>query len=79
MTRGSVMNARIRIEAPQRGHTRGSTSYTRRISSAHRLRSARRLGSGGDPATGVAGPGSTVSSLAASRRRLALITLEYAP
>ncbi len=39
---GWVMKPTTRISPPQRGHTRGSTSYTRRINSAQRrLRAAR--------------------------------------
>src|ERR671918_557774 len=33
---GWVMKPTTRISPPQRGHRRGSTSYTRRINSAHR-------------------------------------------
>ena len=35
ITAGWVMNPTMRMLLPQRGHTRGSTSYTRRIISAH--------------------------------------------
>ena len=60
MARGSVMNATMRIIAPHRGHTRGSTSKRRQRSSAHRRRSSRRSGSagGGDHLAGrpVRGP-----------------------
>ena len=44
---GSVMKLTTRISPPQRGHTSGSTSYTRRIRLAHRrLRAARSGGVG---------------------------------
>ena len=47
MTAGCVMKLITRISPPQRGHTRGSTSYTRRISSAHRRRRAARYAPSG--------------------------------
>ena len=44
---GSVMKLTTRISAPQRGHTSGSTSYTRRIRFAQQsLRVARSGGVG---------------------------------
>jgi hypothetical protein len=46
-TVGSVMKLTTRISLPHRGHTSGSTSYTRRISFAQRRLSAARSGGGG--------------------------------
>jgi len=81
ITLGSVMNAMIRMVAPQRGQTRGSTSKIRRMSCAQRRRRARASASLG---TGTAGGDGTTSvpalpAAAVCRARRALATLEYAP
>ncbi len=76
MTRGSVMNAMIRMVPPQRGQVRGSTSKMRRINAAQRRRAALHSGSVGEPGTGPAGAAAVA---AASCWRRALSTLEWAP
>ena len=74
---GWVMKPTTRISPPQRGHTRGSTSYTRRIISAHRrLRAARSTPSGVVVAPSGASLGQEGSAGVAACLRLARAAFE---
>jgi hypothetical protein len=53
MGEGCVMKPITRVSRPQRGQTRGSTSYTRRINSAQRRRRAARYGPSRTVSTGA--------------------------
>ena len=77
MTLCSVMKAMTRISDPQRGHTSGSTSYTRRIRFAHRRLSAARSGGGGRGSS--ASPEPFPSSRLSAFRRCPRARFEYAP
>ena len=66
ITAGWVMKPTTRISPPQRGHTRGSTSYTRRIISAHRRLMAARCGPSGIAAPSGASIGQDGSAGAAA-------------
>jgi hypothetical protein len=65
MTAGWVMKPTTRISPPQRGHTRGSTSYTRRIISAQRRLRAARSAPCGAVAPSGASPGEEGSAVVA--------------
>jgi hypothetical protein len=76
MSAGCVMKPITRISLPQRGHTRGSTSYTRRINSAQRRRRAARYGPSGIAASSGAWSGEEGSAEAAAFLRLPRVALE---
>jgi hypothetical protein len=69
-TRGSLMNAIIRISSPQRGQTNGSDQLRRRT---------RRSGSVSASAVGEAPADELLLVAACCRARRARTTLEYAP
>jgi hypothetical protein len=61
---------------PQRGHTRKSNSYTRRINSAHRRLMAARYGPSGVAASSGASSGEEGSAEAAAFSRLPRVAFE---
>jgi len=70
ITAGWMMKPITRVSPPQRGHTRKSTSYTRRIISAHRRLRAARCGPSGIAAPSGASLGEDGSAGAAASLRL---------
>ena len=73
---GWVMKPTTRISPPQRGHTRGSTSYTRRINSAHRRLRAARSAPCGVVAPSGASPGEEGPAGAVAFLRLPRVAFE---